>query len=54
MSIFQAQDWWTTTVGSNEEFHSASICIGNVDNLLPPRQKIITGSFEAKLRIYTP
>jgi hypothetical protein len=54
MSIFQIQEWWATTVGQSEEFHCASVCIGNVDNSQPETDKICTGSFEGKLRIYTP
>ena len=54
MSIFQIQEWWATSVGQNEEFHNASICIGNADNSQPASDKIITGSFEGKLRIFTP
>ena len=54
MSIFQIQEWWATTVGNNEEFHNNSICVGNVDNSEPHCDKIVVGSFEGKLRIYTP
>lgn len=54
MSIFQVQEWWATSVGNNEEFHNGSVCIGNVDNMHPPQFKICTGSFESKLRIYSP
>ena len=54
MSIFQAQEWWATSVGSKEEFHTNSIDIGNVDNADPPMNKIIVGSFEGILRIFTP
>jgi hypothetical protein len=54
MSIFQIQEWWATSVGHNEEFHSNSVCIGNVDNTQPEADKIVTGSFEGKLRIYCP
>jgi hypothetical protein len=52
MSIFQVQEWWATTVGSGEEFHTNSVCIGNVDNAKDGALKIATGSFEGKLRVY--
>jgi hypothetical protein len=41
-------------VGESEEFDHNSICIGNIDNRSPAEDKIITGSFEGKLRIYQP
>lgn len=54
MSIFQAKEWWSTTVGDNEEFDHNSICIANVDNDENKDDKIVVGSFEGKLRIYKP
>ena len=54
MSIFQLEEWWATTVGSNEEFHNNSVCVGNVDNSCPPIDKIVVGSFEGILRIFSP
>ena len=54
MSIFQLEEWWATTVGASEEFHSNSICVGNVDNSNPPMDKIVVGSFEGILRIFSP
>ena len=41
-------------MGSSEEFHSNSICIANVDNSPSNEDKIIVGSFEGKLRIFSP
>lgn len=41
-------------MGANEEFHKDSICVGNVDNSNPPQDKIVVGSFEGILRIYSP
>lgn len=35
MSIFQLQEWWAASVGNSEEFHNASVCVGNVDNMQP-------------------
>ena len=54
MSLFQVQEWWGTSVGSKEEFHTNSIDIGNVDNADQADNKIIVGSFEGILRIFTP
>lgn len=54
MSIFQIKELWGTKVGSSEEFHRNSICIGNIDNRHPPEPKIAVGSFEGYLRIYLP
>ena len=54
MSIFSAKEWWSTTVGDNEEFDHNSIWIGNVDNDPSGEPKIVVGSFEGKLRIYKP
>ena len=55
MSIFYAKDWWSTTVGDNEEFDQNSVCISNIDNDQENKEnKIIVGSFEGKLRIYKP
>ena len=54
MSIFQLEEWWATTAGSGEEFHTNSICVGNVDNSNPPVDKIVVGSFEGFIRIYSP
>jgi Bardet-Biedl syndrome 9 protein len=54
MSIFQAKEWWSTTVGDGEEFDHNSICIANIDNDESRDDKIIVGSFEGKLRIYKP
>ena len=55
MSIFQAKEWWSTTVGENEEFDHNSICIANIDNDQTTfEDKIIIGSFEGKLRIFRP
>ena len=55
MSIFQAKEWWSCTVGENEEFDHNSICIANIDNdERSTEDKIVVGSFEGKLRIYKP
>ena len=54
MSIFQAKDWWSAKVGDDEEFDTNNIALGNVDNSLKDEDKIVVGSFEGKLRIYSP
>ena len=41
-------------MGASEEFHNKSICVANVDNSNPPLDKIIVGSFEGILRIFSP
>lgn len=32
MSLFKARDWWSTTVGEDEEFDQGCLCVGNLDN----------------------
>ena len=55
MSIFQAKEWWSTTVGESEQYDHNSICIANIDNDFDTREdKIIIGSFEGKLRVFKP
>jgi Bardet-Biedl syndrome 9 protein len=54
MSIFQAKEWWSATVGENEEFDHNSICIANIDNDESNDDKVVVGSFEGKLRIFKP
>ena len=41
-------------MGASEEFHNNSICVGNVDNSNPPMDKIVVGSFEGIIRIFSP
>lgn len=45
MSIFQIKEWWSTSVGNNEEFDKQSICISNVDNSPTNENKIIIGMY---------
>lgn len=54
MSVFQLHDWWTTKVGDNEEFDQHCFGVGNIDNSLPPSNKIVIGSLDGILRIYHP
>ena len=32
MSLFKARDWWSTTVGEDEEFDLGCLCVANIDN----------------------
>ncbi len=54
MSIFEAKEWWSTNISNNEEFDGNSICIDNIDNSNPTRNKIIVSSFSGYLRFYEP
>ena len=54
MSIFQAKEWWSTTVGENEEFDHNSVVVANIDNDPRKEMKIVIGSFEGKLRVFKP
>ncbi|XP_015784320.1 protein PTHB1 isoform X2 [Tetranychus urticae] len=53
MSLFRARDWWTTNAGSDENFGPTCLCISNIDNSRDNSDKIITGSHEGILRIYS-
>jgi Bardet-Biedl syndrome 9 protein len=54
MSIFEAKEWWSTVISNDEEFDNNSICIDNIDNETPARDKICVSSFKGFLRIYEP
>ena len=54
MSIFEAKEWWSTNISNNEEFDGNSICIDNIDNENPPRNKICVSSFSGFLRVFEP
>jgi len=43
MSIFEIKEWWATKVGNNEEFDTNLIAVGNIDNSVQPKNKIILG-----------
>jgi hypothetical protein len=32
MSLFQAREWWSTKVDSDEVFEGAAFAVGNIDN----------------------
>ena len=54
MSVFQLEEWWSVKVSEEEEFDIGSLVIGNVDNSVPAVEKIVVGSLQGKLRIYSP
>ncbi|KAK3791729.1 hypothetical protein RRG08_011523 [Elysia crispata] len=54
MSLFKTRDWWSTSVGEEEEFDHGCLCTANVDNDISGHDKIIIGSFQGILRIYKP
>lgn len=54
MSVFQLNEWWGVQVASTEEFDFGCLCLGNIDNSVPPCEKIIVGSLEGIIRIYNP
>lgn len=54
MSIFEAKEWWSTTISNNEEFDGNSITVENIDNENPAKNKICVSSFSGFLRVYEP
>lgn len=54
MSLFKARDWWSTTVGEDEEFDHGCLCVANLDNSEDELDKIIIGSYHGILRIFNP
>lgn len=54
MSVFQLNEWWGVQVASAEEFDFGCLCLGNIDNAVPPSDKIAVGSLEGMIRIYNP
>mmetsp|Transcript_45793 Transcript_45793/g.143249 ORF Transcript_45793/g.143249 Transcript_45793/m.143249 type:complete len:891 (-) Transcript_45793:279-2951(-) len=54
MSLFRARQSWSTTVGTEEEFHHGSLAVGNVDNDPNGHDKVVVGNLQGKLRIYYP
>ena len=32
MSLFKAREWWSTTVGDNENYDTGCLCVANIDN----------------------
>lgn len=54
MSLFQNKEWWSSKVGENEEFDSNHLCIASLNSSSPADSHIILGSFQGKLRIFSP
>jgi hypothetical protein len=54
MSIFQNKEWWSTKVGENEEFDPNHLCVANINNSDKLDQVIIVGSYQGKIRVYSP
>eukprot|EP00775_Hariotina_reticulata_P008314 gene8314-8499_t len=54
MSLFNSKEWWSTRLGTEEEFDQGCICISNIDNNPDGTVKIITGSLQGVLRIHLP
>ncbi|KAG8572476.1 hypothetical protein GDO81_012054 [Engystomops pustulosus] len=54
MSLFKARDWWSTTLGENEEYDQGCLSVADVDNSGSGQDKIIVGSYSGFLRIISP
>ncbi|XP_043920957.1 protein PTHB1 isoform X2 [Protopterus annectens] len=54
MSLFKAREWWSTSVGEEEEFDQGCLCVADVDNSGSGYDKVIVGSYMGFLRIYSP
>lgn len=55
MSAFQLQEWWGVQVcNTAEDFDIGCMAVGNLDNAVPPTDKIVLGSQQGMLRIYNP
>jgi len=54
MSLFQAREWWSHKPDQTEECQDGCLCVANIDNDPKGVEKIITGTFQGFLRIYTP
>ncbi|XP_039592192.1 protein PTHB1 isoform X2 [Polypterus senegalus] len=54
MSLFKAREWWSATLGHDEEFDQGCLCIADIDNSGKGQDKIIVGSYMGFLRIFSP
>uniref|UniRef100_A0A8C4TBI9 Bardet-Biedl syndrome 9 n=1 Tax=Erpetoichthys calabaricus TaxID=27687 RepID=A0A8C4TBI9_ERPCA len=54
MSLFKAREWWSATLGHDEEFDQGCLCIADIDNSGKGQDKIIVGSYKGFLRIFSP
>uniref|UniRef100_UPI00358E6E57 protein PTHB1 isoform X1 n=1 Tax=Myxine glutinosa TaxID=7769 RepID=UPI00358E6E57 len=54
MSLFKAREWWSCSIGQQEEFDHGCLCVSNIDNSTSGQDKIIIGSFAGLLRVFLP
>ena len=58
MSLFKAQDWWSTTVvredGGEEECDIGCLLVSNITNSDPPTNSIIVAGYSGAIRIFSP
>uniref|UniRef100_V5HVG6 Putative coiled-coil protein n=1 Tax=Ixodes ricinus TaxID=34613 RepID=V5HVG6_IXORI len=54
MSLFKVREWWSTHCGSDENFDTSCLCIGNADNNPAKTIQILVGSHSGVLRVYQP
>ncbi|KAJ8019984.1 Protein PTHB1 [Holothuria leucospilota] len=54
MSLFKARDWWAVSIGSEEIFGHSNLCVANIDNAPSQLDKVIVGSYQGIVRIYSP
>ncbi|KAF1331690.1 Pthb1 protein, partial [Globisporangium splendens] len=54
MSLFQVREWWSVKGESCEECTHGALVVGNVDNDATGQVKIVTGSLNGMLRMYSP
>ena len=53
MSLFRCRQWWQAQCGESEEFDIHSLCCGNVDNSASGETKVVVGSLQGLLRVYS-
>ncbi|KAJ3296352.1 Protein PTHB1 [Borealophlyctis nickersoniae] len=55
MSLFKFRDWWTCqSCSTPESFDRGSLCVANIDNDPSTQDKILVGSLDGVLRIFSP
>ena len=54
MSLFRTREWWTTRLGSDEEFDAGGIVVSNFDEAEDGQHKIVVGSLAGMLRVLQP
>eukprot|EP00760_Papus_ankaliazontas_P038287 PhM_4_TR9053/c0_g1_i1/m.60036/K19398/BBS9; Bardet-Biedl syndrome 9 protein len=53
-SLFKARDYWTVKFGADEEVDRGCMALGNADNDSGGADKIVVGTFQGVLRVYSP